>query len=84
MSGFKYHCGACFNEWEPGPTGQCPRCGSNMVRAGAAPRAGGPPPADKGSMLHYLWIGLAIVAIFVMFGFAGCSRLFFPGPKVRN
>lgn len=50
-----------------------------MVRAGAAPRAGGPAPPNKGSNLDYLWIALAVIAIILFFGFAGCSRLFFPG-----
>lgn len=81
---FKYHCAACFHEWEPGPTSACPRCRSTEVRAGASPMTTNMRKPDKGSNLHYLWIALAVMAIFLLFGFAGCSRLFFPPKRSRT
>lgn len=75
--GFKYHCGSCLSEWEPGPTTFCPRCGATSVMAGPSPNALQRAP-DKGSNWSYVWIGLAVIVLFFMFLFAGCSRLFVP------
>ena len=84
MNVFKNHCGACHHEWVPSALpGSCPRCGSGQVRAGALPPIG-PRRPEKGSYLSYLWVALGIFGMILVFGFAGCSRLFFPGKAQRR